>query len=142
MPAQTPCWLAQLQVYMPGRANPDYGIVRTVVKDATDAWFNGDPVQALVYLDTDGQVNNNGSSKPLNNVSSPCPKAPPTLRCILVRSGGIPQHLQSINRSPAGLVCKLEHAAKTGAMLLNCVKVTVLSALWCSPIPTTASGTW
>ena len=77
MPAHPLCWLVQLQVYMPGRANPDYGVVRTVVKDATDAWFNGDPVQALVYLDTDGQVNNNGSSKPLNDVSSPCPQAPP-----------------------------------------------------------------
>ena len=47
-----------MQVYLPTRNSPSFGVVRTVVKDGMDAPEPRLPTENRVFLDSDGQVNN------------------------------------------------------------------------------------
>ena len=45
--------LPQVQVLFPERSRPDFGVLRTIVKDSQDAWLGND---SYVIVDSDGAV--------------------------------------------------------------------------------------
>src|SRR4051794_37726683 len=53
-----PRWLTQVQILMPETLNDGFGVVRTIVRDSTDA---PQAARAETFLDSDNAVSQNGA---------------------------------------------------------------------------------